>query len=105
MARSTFSATAITRGRCKYIDFKHCSVKDAIIRKEHLLYEGNTHTTTDIIGVKLSREKREEIWNKSVVHSLETFDEQCYEESESYIYSHQAVIEFWRNRRGVTTAY
>lgn len=97
MATSTFSATSITRGRCKYINYKECFLENAISNKEHLLYEGNRHTTSDILRVNLTEEKREKIW-KAVVQTVEPFDEQCYEDSDSFMYSHQVVIDYWRSR-------
>jgi hypothetical protein len=83
--QSTFSSTSIARGDCRYIDYRTrgaCQLPKESTDNERLLYEHNTHLTTDI--KPLNSVKREELWQSVVRTENEYIDEQCFDYNDPY---------------------
>lgn len=78
--QSTFSSTSIARGDCKYIDYRRrskCELADATDEKEHLLYEYNSHLTTEV--KPLNSKECEKLWGSIVRTDDQVADEQCFD--------------------------
>jgi hypothetical protein len=103
IVKSTFSTTAIVRGKCKYLNFHlqdRCTIQGNIPNKETFFYENNTHLTTEL--VPLNSTERNKIWD-NVKISKENISQQCFNYTtyntdglvENYTY--EELLTYWNN--------
>ena len=102
--RSTFSATSIARGDCKYLNYRDrdkCDHSRALVDKdkEELLYITNSHLTNDI--KPLNKKQRGAIWEEVIRDHL-PIDEQCFDRDSKFFekrVSHYALLDYFDYRK------
>ena len=102
--RSTFSATSIARGECKYLNYRDrdkCDPSKALVdeKKEELLYITNDHLTKDL--KHLNKKQRGTIW-EGVVRDHLPIDEQCFDRDSKFFekrVSHYALLDYFNYRK------
>ena len=102
--RSTFSATSIARGGCKYLNYRDrdkCGPSKALIGKdkEELLYITNDHLTANI--KPLNKKQKGKIWD-DVMRDHLPIDEQCFDRNSKFFekrVSHYALIDYFNYRK------
>ena len=97
---STFSTSAIVRGKCKYLNIHlkdRCTVEDFNLHKESLFYESNRHLTSEL--GPLNSTERNLIWD-NVIISKENISQQCfnYNNSDKHIekYTNGKLLSYWK---------